>query len=554
MAERYVVGIDFGTLSGRAAVVRVSDGEVLATADTPYRHKVMDRTLTAGDGSVLPPDFALQVPADYLEVFRDAVPEALAAAGVGAGDVIGVGLDVTSATVIAALSDGTPLCELPQFRNRPHAYAKLWKHHGAHEQSERMLKLAKERGESWPARYGGIISSELLVPKALETLERDPEVYAAAEVYAEALDWLVWRLTGTLVAAAGAAGYKRLYQDGADLDPDYLAALNPGFADFFATRMNAPVRPLGSAAGGLTAEAAGWMGLAEGTPVAVGNIDAHVTAPAVQGVLPGQLVAIMGTSTAAVLSHPDLREVPGMFGVVDGGVVDGQWGYEVGQTAVGDIFAWFVDGFVPARYTEEAERRGIGIHELLTEKAAALEPGSSGLIALDWHNGNRSILSDPRLSGLMIGMTLHTTPEEMYRAYMEATAFEMRRIVQSFTESGIEVTEYIAAGGLVRNAFLMQLYADVLDMPVSVATTTLSGALGAGIFAAVAAGAYPDTAAAAAAMGAKREAAYRPDPGRAATYGELYAEYVRLHDHFGRGADDVMYRLRDIANRSRPRG
>lgn len=551
MTDKYVVGIDFGTLSGRAAVVRVRDGEVLATADTAYRHGVMDKTLTVGDGASLPPEFALQVPADYIEVFTDAVPAAVSAAGIAVTDVIGVGLDVTSATVVAALADGTPLCELPQFVNRPHAYAKLWKHHGAHEQSERMVKVAKERGEPWLARYGGIISSELLVPKALETLECDPEVYAAAEVYAEALDWLVWRLTGNLVAAAGAAGYKRLFQDGQNLSHDYLAALNPGFRDFFDSRMPAPVRPLGSSAGGLTREAAGWTGLPEGTPVAVGNIDAHVTAPAVQGVLPGQLVAIMGTSTAAVLSYPEPHEVPGMFGVVDGGVVDGQWGYEVGQTAVGDIFAWFAEGFVPAGYTDEAAQRGLSIHELLTEKAALLAVGESGLIALDWLNGNRSVLMDSRLTGMLLGMTLHTRPEEVYRAFMEATAFGMRRIVDSFRDAGIDVAEYVAAGGLIRNPFMMQMYADVLGMPVSVAATTLSGALGAGIFGAVAAGAYPDAAAAAAAMGAKHEAAYTPDAERAAAYDALYAEYLSLHDYFGRGANEVMYRLRNIAHGAR---
>ena len=266
--------------------------------------------------------------------------------------------------------------------------------------------------------------------------------------------------------------------------------------------------------------------------------------------LPGQLVAIMGTSTAMVLSHPELHEVPGMFGVVNGGVVDGQWGYEVGQTAVGDIFAWFVDNCVPEAYIQEARDSNLSVHAVLTEKAAELKVGQSGLIALDWHNGNRSVLVDPNLSGMIVGQTLRTRPEEQYRALLEATAFGVRRIRDSFIDSGIEVTEYIAAGGLIKNSFLMQIYADVLDMPISVATTEQAGALGSAIFGAVAAGAYDSTADAAAAMGAKQDAAYEPDPGRSEAYNTLYAEYLELHDYFGRGANEVMHRLRKIARKA----
>ncbi len=544
--DRYVVGIDFGTLSGRAAIVRVSDGQVLSTADTQYRHGVMDRTLTAGDNQKLPGEFALQVPADYLEVLQDAVPRALAESGVDPAQVVGIGLDFTASTVLPTTADGTPLCELEQFTNRPHAYAKLWKHHGAHTQADRMVKVAIERGETWLGRYGGVISSELLVPKALETLEEDREVYDAAEVYTEAMDWIVWQLTGSLSYAAGVAGYKRIFQDGHDLDPDYLAALNPDFADFFTTKMSAPVLPLGAKAGELTARAAAWTGLPAGIAVAVGNIDAHVNAPAAQGVESGQLVAAMGTSTAMVVSHPDLRDVPGAFGVVDGGVVDGQWGFEAGQTAVGDIFAWFVDHCVPADYVAEAEQRGLSVHQLLAEKASVQKVGEHGLVALDWHNGNRSILMDPNLSGVIVGLTLHTSPEDQYRAWIEATAYGVRRIIESFRASGVEITEYIAAGGLVKNAFLMQVYADVLNLPISIATNEQNGALGSAIFAATAAGEYGSVAEAAAAMGDKQVAAYTPIGENAKVYDQLYAEYEQLHDWFGKGGNDVLHRLKQI--------
>lgn len=545
-AESYVVGIDYGTLSGRAAVVRVSDGEVLSTADTAYAHAVMDRTLTAGDGQKLPNEFALQVPADYLEVLTDAVPRAVAASGIDPSAVIGVGLDFTASTVFPTLADGTPLCELEQFVNRPHAYAKLWKHHGGHRQAERMVAVAQERGEPWLSRYGGIISSELLVPKVLETLESDREVYDAAQVFTEAMDWIVWRLTGTLSCAAGVAGYKRIHQDGHDLDADYLAALNPDFADFFTTKMPAPVLPLGSKAGELTAQAAAWTGLPEGVAVAVGNIDAHVNAPAAQGVETGQLVAAMGTSTAMVVCGPELRDVPGAFGVVDGGVVDGLWGFEAGQTAVGDIFAWFVDHCVPQSYTDEAAERGISVHQLLAEKASTQRVGEHGMVALDWHNGNRSVLMDPNLSGVIIGLSLHTSQEDQYRAWIEATAYGVRKIIESFRDSGVQITEYIAAGGLVKNPFLMQIYADVLNLPISTATNEQNGALGSAIFAATAAGAYDTVAQAAGAMGDKQVASYQPIAENAAVYDQLYAEYVLLHDWFGRGGNDVLHRLKQI--------
>lgn len=544
MAKKFVVGIDFGTLSGRAAVVSAEDGEVLATSDKAYEHAVMDRTLTAGDGQSLPAEFALQCAHDYMDVLFEIVPAAVEKSGIDPADVVGLGLDFTSSTVVAAKEDGTPVSD--EFPNRPHAYVKLWKHHGAQEQADRMVKVANERGEAWLNRYGGIISSELLVPKMLETFEEDPEVFDATDVFIDAGDWVIWQLSGNRNFAAGMAGYKRLYQDGKNLSKEYLAALNPEFSDALELKMQGPIIPLGSKAGELTDEAAKKLGLPDGIALAAANIDAHVNAPAAEGVEPGQLVAAMGTSTAAVLSYPELRDVYGAFGVVDGGVVDGQWGYEVGQTAVGDIFAWFVDHCVPAHYAKEAEERGISIHTLLTEKVERQEVGEHGLVALDWHNGVRSVLMDSNLSGTIVGLTLHTPPESIYRALIEATAFGMRRIVDAFKDADIEVTEYIAAGGLVKNPFLMQVYADVLNMPISTATNEQNGALGSAIFAATAAGVYDSVAQASGAMGDKDVATFTPDEERAKRYDELYALYIKLHDYFGRENSDVMHDLKRI--------
>lgn len=540
--ESYVIGIDFGSLSGRAVVVRVSDGAELAGASLDYPHAVLDRVLP--DGTPLGPDWALQVPSDYIDVLRTAVPEAVESAGIDPADVIGIGTDFTACTMVPTTTDGTPLNELPEFAGTPHAYVKLWKHHAAQPQADRINALAAERGESWLPRYGGLISSEWEFAKGLQVLEEAPEVYASMDRWVEAADWIIWQLCGTYVRNACTAGYKGILQDGAYPSPEFLAALNPGFADFVGSKLEHPIGQLGARAGGLTAQAAEWTGLPKGIAVAVGNVDAHVTAPAAQAVEPGQMVAIMGTSTCHVMNGESLHEVPGMCGVVDGGITAGLWGYEAGQSGVGDIFGWFVDSSVPAEYAQAAVEAGVSVHEHLTALAAQQRVGEHGLVALDWHSGNRSVLVDHELSGVIVGQTLTTRPEDQYRALMESTAFGTRRIIESFTESGVPVTELVVAGGLLKNAFLMQMYADVTNLPLSTIDSAQGPALGSAIHAAVAAGAYPDVLVASRAMGRSIRGVYKPDPENAAAYDELYGEYLLLHDYFGRGANDVMHRLK----------
>jgi L-ribulokinase len=545
MSDAVVIGVDFGTLSGRAVVVRVSDAAELGSAVHNYAHAVMDRTL-ASSGAALPPDWALQVPSDYVDVLRTAVPAALAASGVQPTDVVGIATDFTACTMLPVLVDGTPLCEVPELADRPHAYVKLWKHHAAQPHADRINALAEERRESWLARYGGRVSSEWEFAKGLQLLEEDPELYARMDHWVEAADWIVWQLCGSYVRDACTTGYKAIYQDGHYPSRDYLAALNPAFAGFVDDKVAHPIGQLGARAGGLTAEAAAWTGLPEGIAVAVGNVDAHVTAPAAQAVEPGQMVAIMGTSTCHVMSSDLLAEVPGMCGVVDGGIVPGLFGYEAGQSGVGDIFGWFVDTCVPPSYVDEAAERGLGVHEYLTELAAAQPVGAHGLVALDWHNGNRSVLVDHELSGVVVGQTLATRPEDTYRALLEATAFGTRTIIEAFEKSGVPVTELVIAGGLTKNALLMQIYADVTRMPLSVIGSEQGPAVGSAIHAAVAAGAYPDIHAAARAMGSVRRAVHVPDEDRARAYDALFDEYTTLHDYFGRGANDVLHRLRRI--------
>jgi L-ribulokinase len=546
MADGCVVGIDFGTLSGRAVVVRVSDGAELGSAVHEYPHAVIERELPAS-GERLEPDWALQDPEDWLEVLREAVPAAVRAAGIEPGDVIGIATDFTASTPLPVRADGTPLCRVEGLGDRPHAYPKLWKHHAAQDQADRINALAEERGEPWLARYGGRISSEWEFAKALQVLEEDPEVYDAMDRWVEGADWIVWQLCGEETRNACTAGYKAIYQDGRFPSREYLGALDERFAGFVSDKLEGPpLAELGSRVGSLTHQAAEWTGLPEGIAVAAGNVDAHVTAPAARAIDPGQMLAVMGTSTCHVMNAESVVEVPGMCGVVDGGIVPGLWGYEAGQSGVGDIFGWFVDNCVPPRYHDAAAERGLDVHGYLSELAGEQRVGEHGLIALDWHSGNRSVLVDHLLSGAIVGLKLSTRPEDIYRALVEATAFGTRVIVDAFEEAGLEVRELVVAGGLLKNPVIMQIYADVVRRPLHLIDSDQGPALGAAMHAAVAAGAYDDIHAAAEAMGKVRRDVYQPDEDRAELYDRLYERYVALHDHFGRGGDDVMHALRRI--------
>ncbi len=545
MSEKYTVGVDYGTLSGRAVVVRLSDGKEMASAVFEYPNAVMDQILNSS-GKPLGADWALQDANDYIEVLKHAVPEAVRQSGVNPNDVVGIATDFTACTILPVLEDSTPLSNLSEFRDRPHAYVKLWKHHAAQPHADRINDLARARSESWMPRYGGQISSEWELAKGLQLFEEDQEIYDRMHKFVEAADWIVWKLCGSYIRNACTAGYKGNLQDGEYPSREFFAALNPGFADFAATKLDHEIGQLGAEAGKLTGEAAAWTGLPEGITVAVGNVDAHVTAPAAQATEPGQMVAIMGTSTCHVMNSDKLVEVPGMCGVVDGGIVSGLQGYEAGQSGVGDIFAWYVNNQVPASYFEAAEKAGKSIHQYLTDLAATEPIGAHGLVVLDWHSGNRSVLVDHELSGLVLGLTLTTRPEQIYRALLEATAFGTRKIVETFQQSGVEVNEFIVAGGLLKNKFLMQLYSDVTRLPLSTIASEQGPALGSAIHAAVAAGEYASIREAAQAMGKANRGVYQPDETAAREYDKLYAEYLVLHDYFGRGANDVMKRLKNI--------
>ncbi len=553
---KYTIGIDFGTESGRALLVDVADGREVATAVHPYANGVIDERLP-DSGIPLEPDWALQDPNDYLEVFKRAVPQVLKLSGVSPDDVIGIGIDFTACTMLPTKADGTPLCVLPQYRNNPHAWVKLWKHHAAQPEADRVNEVARERGEPWLSRYGGKISSEWFFPKALQILNDAPEIYEAADRLIEAADWIVWQLTGVETRNSCTAGYKAIWSKQTGFpSPDFFAALHPRMRNIVTEKMSTQISPLGGRAGGLTPEMAKATGLLPGTAVAVANVDAHVAVPAATVVEPGRMVMIMGTSICHMVLGTEQKIVPGMCGVVEDGIIPGFFGYEAGQSCVGDHFAWFVENCVPVQYHTEAQQQGLNLHQLLEQKAARLKPGESGLLALDWWNGNRSVLVDVDLTGLLIGATLATKPEEIYRALIEATAYGTRIIIETFEQCGVAVNELVAAGGLPeRNKLLMQIYSDVTGREIKIIGTPQSGGLGSAMHGAVAAGSalggYDDIKQAAAKMAHLKDEMYKPNAENKRVYDRLYAEYVVLHDYFGRGANDVMKRLKRIKAEAR---
>ncbi|WP_353423527.1 ribulokinase [Christensenella massiliensis] len=547
---KYTIGIDYGTLSGRAVLVDVADGREVASSEFKYPHAVMDEALPSG--RKLGVDWALQHPQDYLDVLYHTIPEVLRESGADAEDIVGVGIDFTACTVLPVKKDGTPLCFLPEYQDEPNAYVKLWKHHAAQNKANRINETAEKRGEKWLARYGGKISSEWLFAKIWQILDESPEVYAAMDRFIEAADWIVWQLTGVETRNSCTAGYKALWHKRGGYPPrEYFAALDPRLEHVVQEKLGTEILPLGSRAGGLTPEIAEKTGLVPGTAVAVGNVDAHVCVPAVKICGAGKVLAIMGTSTCHMLLSEQEQAVPGICGYVEDGILPGFYGYEAGQSCVGDHFAWFVKNCVPESYVEQAQKEGLDIQVYLQKLAGKQKAGESGLLALDWWNGNRSVLVDVDLTGMMLGMTLQTKPEEMYRALVEATAFGTRTIIENFEKNGVPVDEFYAAGGIAeKSPFMMQIYADIIRKPIRISGSKQGSALGAAIFGAVAAGSeaggYDSIFEAAEKMGKLKDVVYMPNEDETKTYDLLYAEYTRLHDYFGRGGNNVMKTLKRI--------
>lgn len=551
MTQKYAIGVDYGTESGRAVLVSLENGKEIADHVTPYRHGVMDEKLPGTDIE-LGYEWALQHPQDYLEVLGNSIPAVLQASGVNPDDIVGLGIDFTACTMLPIDEKGEPLSNNLELKDNPHSWVKLWKHHAAQDEANKLNEIAEQRGENFLPRYGGRISSEWMIAKVWQILNEAPDIYEKTDRFVEATDWVTSKLTGNLVRNSCTAGYKSIWhkKDGYP-SKEFFKALDPRLENLTDTKLRGEVVSIGTKAGELTEEMAKATGLNAGVAVAVGNVDAHVSVPAMGVVEPGKLVMTMGTSICSLLLGEEEIEVEGMCGVVEDGIIPGFYGYEAGQPAVGDIFAWYVDQAVPEYVEKAAREEGVNVHQWLEKEASNYRPGETGLLALDWWNGNRSVLVDTDLSGLLLGMTLQTKPEEIYRTLLESTAFGTRKIVDAFTENGLEVNELYVCGGLPhKNELLMQIYADVTNRVIKVADSYQTPALGAAMFGAVAAGAvnggFDTILDATKKMARIKDEVIKPIPENVVIYEKIYQEYAKLHDYFGRGENDVMKRLRAI--------
>lgn len=552
MSSKYTLGIDFGSLSARAVIADTSDGKELASRTFEYPHAVIDEILPE-TGEKLPPMWAIQDPEDYRAALFDVVPGVIKESGINPSDLIAAGIDFTCSTFFPIYADGTPLRSTPEFAGEKHAYSKMWKHHAAQGLADVINEKFAGKGYPWmEANFGGKISGEFFIPKVWETLREAPKVYEKCDCFIEAADWINFILTGKITRSYVINSYKAGYRPDAGFMPkDCLRELDSGLEGLFDEKDAGDVLRPGEVAGYVCASAAEKLGLPEGIPVAASLPDAHAGGFPMGLRGEGDMLGIFGTSNCYFLLSRDYQEIPGICGTVKDAILPGYWCYESGLCCFGDHFAWAAEKICPADYANEAKELGISPLQLLIRKASQLRPGESGLLALDWWNGNRSVLVNSNLSGMLLGLTLTTKPEHIMRALIEATAFGTKIIFDTFAEKGIEIKRFIAAGGVPRkDPFTMQLFADVLGLPIEVSSSRQAGALGSAVAASVAAGreagGYDTLEEACEAMSSPVFRTYYPDAAAGAAYGKLYREYRRLHDYFGRGENPVMNNLRKI--------
>lgn len=551
MGSKYTIGLDFGTLSGRGVLVRCNDGMVLASAVKEYAHGAMDRILP-DNKTILPVSWCLEYPDDYLQVIDTVVPLLLRESGVKKEEIIGIGIDFTSCTILPVDKNAVPLCEKSEFEHRRNAYAKLWKHHGAQKYADKINYYLAVHGMAESYRFGGKISPELFLPKVMEMLEEDPEIYDCADEILEAGDWVTRVLTGSHKRSCSMAGYKAWWNEKEGYpEADFYKNLNRGLDHFIQKKAGGEICALGDSIGELSEEWAEKLGLVPGIPVAPAVIDSHAGVPGSGIWNERQVMLVLGTSSVMVALSDRPFSGKGVYGGVKDAIVPGYYALESGLAAVGDMFGWFTEHMVPAEYMEEAVRENISVHELLSRKARLLMPGQTGLMALDWWNGNKTPFVDGDLSGVLLGMTLQTKPEEIYRALIEATAFGTKRILDLYEENGVCAEEVIVSGGIAaKNPFMMQVYSDVLGKRLKVADSTQTAALGSAVYASLAAGkekgGYDCYADAVRSMCKVKEAAYVPQKENTETYKKLYEIYCELGELLNSGAEKIFYKLKQM--------
>ncbi|MBO1199238.1 ribulokinase [Staphylococcus simiae] len=526
----YSIGIDFGTGSGRAFLIDTDNGQVVAKYIKPYTHGTIERSL---HGKKMPHSFALQNGNDYMEVIEEGIPNIMEQAQVAPEEVVGIGIDFTSSTVIFTDDQLTPIHNLPGFEDNPHAYVKLWKHHGAHKEADLLFQTALANKNRWLGYYGYNVSSEWMIPKIMEVMNQAPEVMEVTDNIMEAGDWIVNKLTGDNVRSNCGLGFKSFWEEEAGFHYDLFDKVDKNLSQVVRDKVDAPIVKIGETVGTLDPAMAEKLGLSPNTKVSPFIIDAHSSLLGIGSEQDKQMTMVIGTSTCHLMLNEQQHEVPGISGSVKGAIIPELYAYEAGQSAVGDLFEYVVKQ-TPKEYMDEAEQQGISIFELLNNKVKDQLPGESGLIALDWHNGNRSVLSDSNLTGCLFGLTLQTKHEEIYRAYLEATAFGTKMIMQQYQSWNMDVETVFACGGIPKkNPLMMDIYANVLNKKVTVIDSEFAPAIGAAILGAVCGGAHQSLNEAINAM--KEPVLYEiiPEEQKVKRYKKLFSAYKELHDIHG---------------------
>ena len=548
--SRYSIGIDFGSLSARAVIMDLSDGKVISSAVSEYAHGIITDRLP--NGITLAVDWAVQIPQDYLDSLSESVREAVKAAGVSAADIAGIGLDVTASTMLPVDENAAPLCEDGRFSGDPNSYIKVWKHHAAQKYADLIEETARSSGSGLLDPFGGHISGEHFLPKAMQIAMESPELYDSSFRILEVGDWLVWKLTGKESRGYCAASFKTYYseKDG-DIPSSFFSSISPRLEDLSDKYPRNVLFP-GDCAGTLTEKGATLLGLVPGIPVAAAGVDAHTTVYGCGVSRPGQFLMIIGTSTCEMLLSDTESHVEGISGVVYDSIFKDVYTYECGQSGIGDMFGWFADNQVPSSYRKEAENKGLSVQQYLTEKASSLKPGENGIVALDWFNGVRSTLMDFSLSGVVAGLTTETTPEEIYRALLESTAFGCRKIIETLEAEGVRIDTLIATGGIPhKNPLMMQIYADIMKRDVYIVDRDQTGSVGSAIMAAASAeGGFSSLAGLTEKYAMPFGTVYHPDGASSEVYDGLYRIYCDMYSFFGE-KDSLLHRLKDIRKGSR---
>ncbi len=539
--------MDFGTESVRCLAVDVASGEEKAVAVSKYADGVITQKIP-GTSITLENNWALQNPSDWLIGLQKVVHSILNEGEIAPKEVVGLGVCFTSCTVLPTTDDGTPLCFLTDWKNDPHSWPKLWKHHAAQPEADLINNLANQEKEPWLKRYGGLISSEWMFPKVLQIFRESPNCFKVAHRFIEGGDWLVWQLTGKETRSACQAGYKALWGDKEGYPShSFLEKLGKGFSQI-RCKLGNKVYPVGTRAGKLATKISLQLNLLPETSVGTAIIDAHAALTGSGVAIPGQMLIVMGTSSCHMMISEEEVFIEGVAGVVKDGIIPGFYGYESGQSAVGDIFAWVLNYGLPEEYYEESKELSISLHELLVSKCVDQGPGDHGLLALDWLNGNRSVLMNSRLNGLLVGLTLNTKPEDIYRAMIEATAFGTRLIIEGYKRSGVFIKELYVCGGLTRSDLLLQIYSDITGLDINLGASSQTTALGASILGAMAAGSaeggYDSFEEAIGKMTKPAQKVYKPHPVSQRIYNKIFKNYVLLHNFFGRENPSIMKSLK----------